>query len=407
MPLFSFKTISPEGTSAEGKKKAENKDALQKQLTEDGSQVVFIEKIESSSFLVKFKEKADIMLGKVKEQEKIILARNMGSMLTAGLALSRAISVLNRQTRNKKLKMVLSSIEEEISKGTSFNEALAQHPKEFSKLFISMVAAGEQSGNLADALKNVSDQMEKTNNIKKKVKGAMMYSAVIIGIMCIIGILMLVYVVPTLTKTFTELGVELPLSTRFVIGISDLLRNQAILLAGGGLLVGAGVFYFFKSKPGRRTLDWTFLHLPVVSGITKGINSARTARTLSSLLSAGVEYLQAVEITENVLQNSYYKAVLVEAKEKVGKGEPISKILLAHEKLFPVFVGEMASVGEETGNISEMLAGVADFYENEVEQKTKDMSTLVEPLLMVVIGAGVGFFAIAMLTPTYSLVDAI
>lgn len=407
MPLFSYKLLTPQGESQKGKEKAESQEALQKKLTEDGSQIVFIEKVDKESLLLRFKEKADTLLGKVKEHEKIILARNLGSMLEAGLALSRGLSVLERQTRNKKLKNVLSAVQEDVRKGTSFNEALAKHPKEFSKLFVSMVAAGEQSGNLSAALKDISEQMEKTYTIKKKVKGALMYPAVILGIMVIIGILMLVYVVPTLTNTFTELGVELPLSTRFIIGISDFLRNQVLLATGLALVLGIGLFYFFRSKRGQRILDWLFLHFPVISGITKGINSARTARTLSSLLSAGVEYLEAVSITENVLQNSYYKAVLVEAKEKVGKGEPISKTFLSYEKLYPIFVGEMASVGEETGNLSEMFAGVADFYEDEVQQKTKDMSTLIEPFLMVIIGAAVGFFAISMLTPTYSLVNAI
>lgn len=407
MPLFSYKILDPQGESQTGKENAESQESLQQKLTDDGSQVVFIEEVDKHSFLLRFKNKADQLLGKVKEHEKIILARNLGSMLDAGLPLSRGLSVLERQTRNKKLKTVLVAIEEDVSKGTSFNDALRKHPKEFSKLFVSMVAAGEQSGNLSEALRNISEQMDKTYTIKKKVKGALMYPAVILGIMIIIGILMLVYVVPTLTSTFEELGIELPLSTRFIIGMSDFLRNQALIALGSALLVGGGVFYFFKTKVGRRTTDWTLLHVPVISGITKGINSARTTRTLSSLLKAGVEYLEAVSITENVLQNSYYKAVLVEAKDKVGKGDPISKTFLAHEGLYPVFVGEMASVGEETGNLSEMFAGVAEFYEDEVEQKTKDMSTLIEPFLMVIIGAAVGFFAISMLTPTYSLVNAI
>ncbi len=407
MPLFSYKGLTEKGEADEGKLEAQTREEVVSMLEGKNEQVVFVEEIERKAYISGIIGYADQFLGKVKEQEKIILARNLGSMIDAGLALSRALSVLERQTRNKKLKKVLQSVQEKISAGSSFHEALENHPKEFSKLFVSMVAAGEESGNLSESLKNVSEQMEKTNAIKKKVKGAMMYPAVILGIMTIIGIIMLIYVVPTLTATFTELEIDLPLSTRFVIGLSDFLREQALLAVLILLVSAGGLVYFFKTKIGKRILDWTFLHIPVVGGITKGVNSARTARTLSSLLSAGVEYVEAVSITENVLQNSYYKAVIKEAGEKVEKGEPISKILLQYEKLYPVFVGEMASVGEETGNIAKMFAGVADFYENEVEQKTKDMSTLIEPFLMVIIGAAVGFFAISMLTPTYSLVNAI
>ena len=407
MSLFKYKTLTQDGKSSEGKVEAVSREQLQNDFLAKGEQVVFIEEIERKAFIKRFVQAADQLFGKVKEQEKIILARNLGSMIEAGLALSRGLSVLERQTRNKKLKKVLADVQADISSGMSFNESLKKHPKEFSKLFVSMVAAGEESGNLSESLKNVSNQMEKTYAIVKKVRGAMIYPAVILGIMSIIGVLMLIYVVPTLTATFEELGVELPISTQIVIGLSDFLREQTILAAGIALLLGIGVFYFMKSRRGKRTLDWVFLHVPVVSSITKGVNSARTTRTLSSLLSAGVDYVESVTITENVLQNSYYKAILREAKENVEKGSPISKVFLKYEKLYPVFVGEMASVGEETGNISQMFSGVADFYEDEVQQKTKDMSTLIEPFLMVIIGAAVGFFAISMLTPTYSLVNAI
>lgn len=407
MPFFKYKTLNQQGESIEEKTEAESGEVLKESLVEKGQQVVYIEEVTKRSLISKFLKYQSNLFSSIKEQEKIILARNLGSMIKAGLPLSRALSVVKRQSQNKKLKEVISSVIESIGKGKSFSESLSAHPKVFSKLFISMVAAGEESGSLPDALKNISDQMEKTNDIRKKVKGAMIYPAVIISIMVIIGILMLIYVVPTLTETFEDLEVELPFSTRIVIGISDFVRDQALISLGIVVLLVAGLTLFFRSKTGKRTIDFVLLHFPIISKITKGVNSARTSRTLASLLGAGVEYVSAIEITKDVVQNSYYKKVLATAAESVEKGEPISKVFLKNENLYPVFVGEMASVGEETGNISEMFSGVADFYEDEVAQKIKDISTLIEPLLMVVIGAGVGFFAIAMLTPTYSLVDAI
>lgn len=235
----------------------------------------------------------------------------------------------------------------------------------------------------------------------------MIYPAVIISLIGVLGILMLYFVVPTLTSTFKDLGVELPLSTQFVIAISDFLRFHTILTLG----VLVGVFgsgaYALKTKWGKKSIEFVLLKVPLFSPITKEINSARTARTLSSLLSSGVEYVEAIRITRDVVQNSYYRKVLEEAEEKVQKGEPISKVLLSYEKLYPIFVGEMASVGEETGNLAQMFGNVADFYENDVQERTKNLSTLIEPLLMAFIGVAVGFFAISMLTPTYSLVDAI
>lgn len=225
--------------------------------------------------------------------------------------------------------------------------------------------------------------------------------------MITIGVLMLIYLVPTLTSTFKDLNVSLPFSTKMVIWLSDFLKNHIIINLLILITVGLVFYFSIKTKRGKRALDTFVLHVPVISGIVKDLNSARTARTFSSLLSSGVDVLVAVRITQDVIQNSYYKAVLKEAEINIEKGDPVSNIFLKHEKLYPVFVGEMVSIGEETGKLSEMLANVAQFYEEEVDQKTKDMSTIIEPFLMVVIGIGVGFFAISMLGPMYSLADAI
>ncbi|MFM2357337.1 MAG: hypothetical protein RJA61_74, partial [Candidatus Parcubacteria bacterium] len=213
--------------------------------------------------------------------------------------------------------------------------------------------------------------------------------------------------VPTLTETFKGLGVELPLSTRAVIFVSDLLRNNIVLVLIGFVVGITTLIVGLKSKIGKRFLDGFIFYIPVVGGIAKQVNSARTARTLSSLLSSGVDVVVALGITGDVLQNSYYKSVLLEAEEAVKKGIQISDVFSKYEKLYPILVAEMMHVGEETGKLSEMLLNMAVFYENEVEQKTKDMSTIIEPFMMVFIGIGVGFFAISMLAPTYSLVDAI
>jgi len=225
--------------------------------------------------------------------------------------------------------------------------------------------------------------------------------------MIIIGILMLIYVIPGLTKTFKEANVELPMSTKAVIFISDFLGNNAIT-AFMGTVLAVGILYgWTRTKKGKRFLDFLTLRLPIISGIIKETNSARTSRTLSSLLSAGVPVAQALSITGDVIQNSYYKEVLKESEESVEKGDSISSVFVKNDRLYPIFVGEMINVGEETGNMSKMLMEVALFYENEVSQKTKDMSTIIEPFLMVFIGAVVGFFAISMITPMYSIMNNI
>jgi type IV pilus assembly protein PilC len=264
---------------------------------------------------------------------------------------------------------------------------------------------GEEGGNLAETLRQVGSQMEKSYMLTKKIKGAMMYPSIIIFVMITIAILMMIYVVPGLTNTFKELKVPLPTSTKFIIAVSDFVSHHYIITLGGFIGLVVGLILSVKTKIGSRVFDFVTIRLPVIGTIIKEGNSAQTARTLSSLLTSGVDLLLAVKITSDVLQNSYYKEVMIHSQATIEKGEPLSNVFVKEEKLYPLFVGEMMSVGEETGRMAPMLAGVATFYENEVEQKTKDLSTIIEPVLMVFIGASVGFFAISMIKPIYSIMN--
>lgn len=349
----------------------------------------------------------DFLSKRVKIHEKIVFARNLAVMLNAGLTLSRGITIIAKQMKNKYFKEVLEKIEASIRTGKTFNEALSQYPKVFSNLFVSMVSAGEESGKLAEALETVGGQMEKNYLLLKKVKGALLYPGIIVTVMLGIGIFMLVYVVPTLTSTFQELNVELPMTTQFIIAVSDLFRNHFVLFIG--LLSAAimGLVAAGRTTQGKRVLDLVFLKLPIIGNLIKEMNAARTARTLSSLLTSGVSVVESLKITGNVLQNPFYKEVLAEAEKKIQVGSPISDVFMKAEHVYPLYVGEMMAVGEETGELGEMLVKVAQFFEGEVEQKTKDMSTIIEPVLMVLVGIGVGFFAISMLSPMYSIANNI
>jgi len=405
MTQFNYKAINKEGKSYEGVLDAPDRFAVYRKIKEEGDSVVYAHEIQAGKALSMFHLSG--LFSGINPHEKIIFARNLASMIEAGLSATRALSVMEKQTKNKKLKATLSELNSDISKGKSLSDSMKGKPDVFSPIFVSMVKAGEESGNLAGSLKVVSIQMEKTYMLTKKVKGAMMYPAVIVSIMIVIAILMLVYMVPTLTATFTGLGVTLPASTRAVIAVSDFLRNQYLLTIGILIATVTAFIIFYKSTKGKRVFDFLSLRFPVAGTIVKEINAARTARTLSALLSSGVDIVVAIGVTQDVIQNSYYKAVLTKAQENIQKGEPVSAVFIENEHLYPIFVGEMMAVGEETGKMADMLMGVAVFYEDEVDQKTKDMSTLIEPFLMVFMGVAVGFFAISMLAPTYSLVDAI
>lgn len=404
MQTFTYKARNSEGEVYEGTARAEDKFALYAQVRNEGGEIVEVKEVGSSLFSM---ERFNEIFGAVKEHEKVVLTRNLGAMIDAGLSLTRALSVLERQSRNPKLKMVLAGVAGDIKKGGNFHTALKAYPKVFSALFVSMVRAGEESGKLADSLKLISAQLERTYTLKKKIRGALIYPSIIVVAIIIIGILMLVYVVPTLTQTFDELGAELPKTTQGVIAVSDFLTQHTLIALLIPILIGGSGYFALRTRRGRRAWHYSVLRIPIIGELVKEVQSARTARTLSSLLSSGVEIVSAISITEEVMQNSYYKDVLRRAQNDVQKGSQLSASFSENEDIYPILVGEMISVGEETGKLPDMLSRLAEFYESEVEQKTKDMSTIIEPFLMVFIGAVVGFFAISMIAPIYSLSDSI
>jgi type IV pilus assembly protein PilC len=404
MAHFTYTAKHPEGDVYNGEAEAADHYELYKMIRESGGEIVSYKETKKKSLNMNINLP---FLNRIKLQEKIIFARNLGAMIQAGLAASRALSVMERQTKNANLKKIIISLNEEISKGKTLADALALYPKVFSPLFVSMVRAGEESGNLAESLKIVALQMDRSYALSRRIRGALMYPAVVVVLMIIITIVLLTYIVPTLTSTFVGLNAPLPKSTQVIVAISNVIRFHGIVLAIIVILVSM-LFVWWKRRPqGKSVIDYLLLKIPIMGNIVREVNAARTARTLSSLLTSGVDMVEAVKITTDVVQNVHYKKVLQTAQATIMKGDPLSKVFGENDHLYPTFMTEMMSVGEETGKMGEMLLGVAVFYEDDVEQATKDMSTVIEPLIMVVIGAGVGFFAVAMITPMYSLVNVI
>lgn len=403
--LFSYKAKSKEGEITEGVLESSDRLSLAHELRGRGLIPVSVTE-KNKSFIDKLSFVGGIF-SRVSISEQIILTKNLSSMLKAGLSLSRALSVLRKQTKNPKLSLVLTSISDNINSGGTLSSGFARFPNVFSKLFVSMARAGEESGNLASALSDISLNLEKSHSLTKKIRGALIYPGIILSAMVVIGVLMFAFVVPTLAGTFKELGVVLPTSTRILIFFGNFFSNNLILsfliiIGGGALLVS-----LFRAKFMAKYIDFAVVRLPVIGNLAKELNTARTARTMYALLSSGVSIIRAVEITTDVVQNVYYKKVLDEAKRAVEKGVPFSKAFEGSAELYPVMMSEMVQVGEETGKLADMLLEIALFYEEEIENKTKNLSTIIEPFLMIVIGAGVGFFAISMISPLYSILNSI
>jgi len=403
--LFSYRAKSKIGEITEGVLEAPERFSLARDLRSRGLIPIFITE-KSESFINKLSVFTG-MLGKVSVAEQIILTKNLSGMLKAGLSLYRALSVLKKQTKNPKLSKILISLSDDINSGETLSFGLLKFPNVFSKLFVSMTKAGEESGNLSSALSDVGMNLEKAHSLTKKIKGALIYPGVILSAMIVIGVLMFAFVVPTLASTFKELGVVLPTSTRIIIFLGNFFSNNLIVTFFIIIATAFGLFSLFRAKFMAQYIDFIVVKLPVIGNLAKELNTARTARTMSSLLSSGVSITRAVEITEDVVQNIYYKKVLEQAKTAVEKGAPFSEAFEDNNNLYPVMMSEMIQVGEETGKLSEMLLQIALFYEEEVENKTKNLSTIIEPVLMIIIGAGVGFFAISMISPLYSVLGSI
>lgn len=343
----------------------------------------------------------------VKRSEIIRTAKNLSAMLSAGLSISRALSVIERQSSNKHLKGVVTGLSESVKKGSSFHEALTAYPKVFPEIFVAMARAGEESGSLADSLAVVALQMERSEELIRKIRGAMIYPIIVITAVVIVGILMLIYVVPTLTSTFTQLGVQIPLATRIIVALSNFMVDHVVLVLTALMIFVMGGILFVRSRLGSRVVLACALHLPVIRELVRETYTARASRTLSSLLSAGVPVLEALSITKEVVHAEVFAKVVQEAEEHVKKGELLSTSFSENTKLYPILMSDMLAVGEETGKVAEMLKQIAEFYEQNVAEKTKDLSTIIEPVLMLLIGTFVGIFAVSMIAPIYSLSSVI
>lgn len=408
MPKFKYSGTTKEGEPVTEVVSAEDRFAVYEIARQAGHDVVEVSAHNSFGFLPAFDlSQINYYLNRVSQDELVMLTRNLSAMLNAGLTMVRALSVIERQSSNPRLKGILTKVIERIRSGETFHGALADYDDVFDDLFVSMIKAGEESGKLSEACATLSHQIAQANDLKKKIRGAMIYPIIVILIMVGIAFLMMIYVIPTIVEVFEGGDMELPATTKALIATSNFLNQYTLLSILALLVLVSSVVGFFRSRPGRRIFAWTIVRLPVIGEMAKETNAARTARTLASLLDSGVDVMRSVQITRDVVQNHYYKEILAEARTRVEEGRPLSEIFTERTDLYPILVGEMIMVGEETGQIATMLEELAHFYESEVSRKTKDLSTIIEPLLMVVIGAGVGFFALALIGPIYSISDGI
>lgn len=408
MATYLYTAKTKEGQTKAGTLEALNKHELAGLLRKQGLVLISAETAEKGKKIGYLGLKDFLQrLGRISLVEKMVFSRHLSIMIKAGLSLNQALQALVNQTKNPKFKKIISQIEKGVRQGHPFSESLAKYPKVFNELYINMIRVGEAGGSLDRVLIILAEQMRKDHELIRRVKGAMIYPAVIITAMIGIGILMMVMVVPKLTEVFTELNIELPLSTQIIIGLSNFFKNHSlwglviliILIVLGRLAL--------KNKKVKRVLDKAYLHLPILSNLVQKINSARFARTLSSLIDSGVTIVESLQIVAGTLGNICFKETLINSAKQVQKGEDLSQSLSGYKNLYPPMVTQMIQVGEKTGSLTDILKNLADFYEEEVDNTTKNLSSIIEPVIMIIIGAAVGFFAISMIQPMYSMIGGI
>ena len=348
MPKYNYIGKTLQGEPRSGTLEAKNEHQLARILRREGCILISVEREE----LKKEKRKFTIsisFLERVSLTEKIMFVRNLGVMVAAGVPLPRSLEILAKQGKNKKFKRILLDVREEVIKGKTFSDALGKYSNVFSELFISMVEVGEETGTMEDVLKVVVRQMEKGHEIRSRIKGAMVYPIVILLAMTCVGILMLILVVPKLSQVFTEMGVELPMTTRLVISLGTFLKRFWYTLPLIIIFLIVSFRAILKTKIGKLGFDTFILKIPIFSPIIKKTNSAHTIRTLSSLIAAGVPIVRSLEIVSNSLSNVNYKKAILQAAESVRKGGKLSEALTKYENIYPSLIIQMIEVGEETG----------------------------------------------------------
>lgn len=402
MAEFQYRIVTPEGKEKKGTIEADSQEKAVALLKAERNIVL---SIQEASMLTK-----DISFSfgkkKVKPRDFSIFCRQIVSILKAGVSIIDALAMLADQTENPTLKEAIEHVHENVAKGEGLASAMRKENKVFPEMLCNMVDAGESSGNLEVAFERMAVQFEKDSQLKESVKKAMIYPIVVIVVMIAVLIIMLVVVIPNFMKMFEDLDTEMPAVTMAVVHMSDFVVAYWWLLI---IIIAAIVFAYkayAKTPSGKWALHGIQLKLPVFGELVVKTCCARLGRTLCTLLGAGVPMMEAIEITARNMDNVHYRKAMIEAKEQVARGVTLSRPLKS-SGLFPPMVVHMVSIGEETGNIENMLENVANYYEEEVQSATEQLMTLIEPIIIVVMAVMVGFMIMAIMSPMFTLYEAL
>lgn len=404
MSRFAYKAMSGDGAVMTGVIDGVDRNSVVASLHKQGLKPLSLE-IDTGST----RKRKGIFKPKVKTQDLVIFTRQLSTMVSAGVPLLRAMTTLQTQSENQTLREVLGNVVKDIQSGAALGDAFAKHPDVFSDIYVNMVRAGEAAGIMDDILKRMATQEEKNAKMKKKVKGAMTYPMVILTLTIVAFFGLMIFVIPMIGKVIKDLGGEdakLPPITEAMLTMSSFMVNQWYIVLGVLIAVVYALKKYIATPGGQYNLHRLVLRMPIIKMIVVKVAVARFARTFASLMGAGVSVLEALRITGRAIGNRVIEKELDEAAKQVTNGKQLSQAL-SGSKIFPAIIPQMLAVGEETGQIDKVLIKVADFYEEEVDTIIDSLSSILEPVIMVVLGAGVGLIVYSVMAPITSLATSI
>jgi len=398
MDVYVWEGRSRKGTMERGELSAANEAAVRLALRRQQIQAIKIEaKPKDILKGLKFSRRR-----KVKEKDIVVFTRQFATMIDAGLPLVQCLEILGSQQDNATLKEVLLKVKADVEAGSTFADALRKHPTVFNELFCNLVTAGETGGILDTILNRLAAYIEKSMNLKKKVKGAMVYPIAVLVIAMVVVVGMLIFVIPVFQKMFADMGGTLPAFTQMVINLSDFMRRYFLLV---GAVLAALYFVFqryYKTEKGQETIDAFLLKLPIFGSLIRKVAIAKFTRTLGTMLSSGVPILEGLDIVARTAGNKIIEKAILKTKLSIGEGKTIAEPLGA-SGVFPPMVVQMISVGESTGALDSMLSKIADFFDDEVDAAVAALTSLLEPLLMVFLGTAIGAIVVAMYLPIFQM----
>jgi len=403
---YLYKAKSFQGDSVSGDREAKDRKELAEILRKEGFILTEAEIKKKGFGSLNFDINISF-LKRVSLKEKIVFTRNLRIMISAGVGLPKSLHTLSLQIENKGFANVLLSVRREILKGKSFSDSISLFPSVFSGIYRHMIKVGEESGTLVQALESLTSQMERNYQLRSNIKTALTYPSVIILAMIGIGTLMVVGIIPKLAETFDQMGIELPFATRLLMSFSCFVATKWYLVVLFIFLFISLIVFMAKDRKRKKVIDFILIKTPIVSTLLKKSSSAYIIRTLSILVDAGLPVLQALDVLAESVENYYFRESLIAAREKVKSGEKLTNSLSLYSNLYSLMVIQMMQVGEETGKTTEVLQKTADFLEEEVSRTTQNLSSLIEPLIILLVGGMVGVFAVSIIQPIYQMMGAI